>query len=253
MAYDEARKRVILYGGADADAVRGDTWEWDGVRWSRAASDGPGPRTFPAMAYDRRRRRVVLFGGNRVLFGRSAEENVFLGDTWQWDGRTWTRTDVAGPPARSEAAMAFDSRRGRVVLFGGHRGVGAARRRFGDTWEWDGRAWVEAKVSGPSPSPRNGAVAAYDSSRGRVVLFGGSTQDGGSGETWEWDGMTWRENRTAATEGRFNPVMAFASAWGKSVRFGGRFAGRTLGDTWEYDGASWKAGASGPPARNHAA
>jgi hypothetical protein len=269
MVFDEARGRVTLYGGADAAAVRGETWEWDGSRWSLAANEGPGPRTFPAMAYDSRRGRIVLFGGNRVLFGRSAEDNIFLGDTWEWDGKSWTRIDVPGPPVRSEAAMAFDTRRGRIVLFGGHSGTGETRRRFGDTWEWDGRRWVEAKVTGPSPSPRNGAAAAFDSARGRVVLFGGSTQDGVSGETWEWDGKVWRENRGAATEGRFNPVMAYATAWRKVVRFGGRFGGRAFGDTWEYDGRAWKAagvagaagaadrrgatGSNAPSPRNHAA
>jgi hypothetical protein len=254
LAYDESRGRVILFGGADASAVHGETWGWDGARWSLVASEGPGPRTFPAMACDSRRRRVVLFGGNRVLFGRSAGENVFLGDTWEWDGQAWMRIDAPGPPARAEAVMVFDSKRGRIVLFGGHSGQGEARRRFGDTWEWDGRRWVEAKVTGPSPSPRNGAAAAFDAARGRVVLFGGSTQDGVSGETWEWDGKLWRENRAAATEGRFNPVLAYATAWRKVVRFGGRFGGRTFGDTWEYDGRSWKAvGATAPPARNHAA
>jgi hypothetical protein len=264
MVYDGAHERVVLYGGADAAAVRVETWEWDGARWWRAAGDGtqsaagaggsPGPRTFPAMAYDSRHQRVVLFGGNRVLFGRSAAENVFLSDTWEWDGRTWVRIEAAGPPARAEAAMAFDARRGRVVLFGGHSGTGASRRRLGDTWEYDGRRWVEAKVAGASPSPRNGAAVAYDSARGVVVLFGGSTEAGVSGETWEWDGKSWRENRAAATEGRFNAAMAYAAAWRKVVRFGGRFAGKTFGDTWEYDGASWKAvAAAGPRARNHAA
>ena len=37
-----------------------------------------------AMAYDSARERIVLFGGRT---DRSGD----LNDTWEWDGRTWTR------------------------------------------------------------------------------------------------------------------------------------------------------------------
>src|SRR5262245_49147939 len=120
MVYDSGRRKVVLFGGADASKVCSDTWELDGNKWKRVSVDGPGPRTFPAMTYDTIRRRVVLFGGNRVLFGRNPKENNYLDDTWEWDGRKWTEMKVAGPPPRAEAAMAFDEHRGRAVLFGGH-------------------------------------------------------------------------------------------------------------------------------------
>jgi hypothetical protein len=48
---------VVLFGGAsnttDADAgfrYLGDTWTWDGATWTYHATDGPSPRSFPAMA-----------------------------------------------------------------------------------------------------------------------------------------------------------------------------------------------------------
>lgn len=34
---DEARKRIVLFGGHDGDFVFGDTWEWDGHQWSRVS------------------------------------------------------------------------------------------------------------------------------------------------------------------------------------------------------------------------
>ena len=252
MAYDGNRGRVILFGGADDSKVCGDTWEWNGDKWIRISIDGPGQRTFPALAYDHRRKKVVLFGGNRVLFGRSPEENEFLNDTWEWDGQKWTQMNVTGPSPRAEAAMAFDIRRGRVVLFGGHDRAGEAGSRLGDTWEWDGKRWIEIKVTGPSP--RNSAALVYDSARGKIVLFGGSTREGVSGETWEWDGRQWVENRAALTEGRFNSVMAYDDARRKVIRYGGRYAGKPVGDTWEYDGKEWKQiSSTGPAARNHTA
>ncbi|MGK0155974.1 MAG: hypothetical protein ACI9SE_002941, partial [Neolewinella sp.] len=48
--------------------------------------------------------------------------------------QTWTRASHSGPSARSGHAMAFDSARGAVVLFGGNISSGATD----DTWEFDG-------------------------------------------------------------------------------------------------------------------
>jgi len=35
MAYDAARKRVVLFAGASAKGILNDTWEWDGHTWTR--------------------------------------------------------------------------------------------------------------------------------------------------------------------------------------------------------------------------
>jgi hypothetical protein len=242
----------VLFGGADASEVRGDTWEWDGNKWTQVSVAGPGPRTFPAMTYDSLRRRVVLFGGNRVLFGRNLEENKFLDDTWEWDGQRWTQIEVPGPPPRAEAVMAFDRERGRSVLFGGHNSTEKGRNWLGDTWAWDGTRWIPISILGASP--RNGAAAAYDSARRKIVLFGGRTTERVSGETWERAGKQWIENPSAATQGRFNCVMAYDEARARMIRFGGRYGGQPLGDTWQYDGRRWKRlRVKGPDARNHTA
>jgi hypothetical protein len=61
------------------------------------------------MAYDAARGEVVLFGG---------WDGTLLGDTWTWDGTTWTEEHPAiSPPARILMGMAYDPGRG-----------GAARR-----------------------------------------------------------------------------------------------------------------------------
>ena len=76
--------------------------------------------------------------------------------------------------------MVYDSKRARVVLFGGYSPLGLR----GDTWEWDGLSWSLRATTGPAP--RYGHAMAYDWP-GVVVLFGG----GGGRDTWEWDGTTW--------------------------------------------------------------
>jgi len=79
--------------------------------------------------------------------------------------------------------MAYDSGRGRTVLFGG-TGAGA------DTWEWDGENWTQMADLGPPA--RSDAAMAYDTHRNQTALFGGSN---GMADTWGWMGETghsWR-------------------------------------------------------------
>lgn len=250
LAYDSDRGRVILFGGADEKSVRGDLWEWHGNRWRLIPSVGPPPRTFAALAYDPARKRLLLVGGNRVLFGTGAEGDTFLDDMWEWHDGTWSRLNVATPPGRAEACVAYDSGRQRLVLFGGYRGSGEGRVRLGDTWEWDGARW-EQKNPPRAPSPRSGAAMAYDPDRRRVVLFGGSSR---SADTWEWDGAEWVQLEAAPPPARFNSVMAYSAELKGVLRFGGWNGEAREGDTWRYDGRAWeRIEASGPEPRNHAA
>jgi hypothetical protein len=41
MAYDSRRRRTVLFGGHDGENVFGDTWEWDGRRWTLQAGVPP--------------------------------------------------------------------------------------------------------------------------------------------------------------------------------------------------------------------
>lgn len=57
MAYDEARDRVVLFGGRAIGVTPGtevrpsDTWEWDGESWTQVEDVGPSGRSEFAMAY----------------------------------------------------------------------------------------------------------------------------------------------------------------------------------------------------------
>jgi hypothetical protein len=79
MVYDSARKRVVLFGGADETKSFGDTWEWDGAKWTQVATTGPAPRDTFGMAYDKLRAKVVLFAGEEP-------PGVLQQDTWEWTG-----------------------------------------------------------------------------------------------------------------------------------------------------------------------
>jgi hypothetical protein len=163
MAYDAARKRVVLFGGF-SNAPYGDTWEWDGATWSfKTPLSSPDARFEHQMTYDVARQRVVLFGG-------IGAGGVRLDDTWAWDGLTWTRARAsASPPARGLHSLAYDAMRQRVVLFGG---TGPGGIGLDDTWEWDSATWTQRTSPSSSPSSQMQAQAmAYDLARQRVVLF----------------------------------------------------------------------------------
>jgi hypothetical protein len=174
------------------------------------------------MVYDSQQMRILMFGGTS-----SNDTGGSLGDTWSWDGASWTLVATGGPSARELGAMAFDSARGRIVLFGGAGPSGS----LGDTWEWDWNlsAWVLRATSGPGARH----VMAFDSTRSVVVLFGGRDDSGALGDTWEWDGNTWTAQPGAGPSARGEGAMA-AAGQGRVLLFGGDTATGLVGDTWEW-------------------
>ena len=88
----------------------------------------------------------------------------------------WQRSALDG---RFGHALAYDSARGRVVLFGGT----ASLLTLSDTWEWNGNVWTR-QTPAVSPPARIGHALAYDVARGRVVLFGGHGPGGTLSDTW---------------------------------------------------------------------
>jgi hypothetical protein len=180
--YDAKRKRLVVFGGsAGMRRVHGDTWEFDGERWTQTGTAGPPARQAHAMAYDAKRGRTVLFGG------MSAEGAAF-GDTWEYDGAAWKLVASEGPSARNTPGMTYDAKRGRIILFGGAAEAGFSN----ETWAWDGAEWKLLAREGP-PARGMGQLA-YDAKRDVVVLFGGRNgwPNGDLDDTWEFDGVSWR-------------------------------------------------------------
>ena len=138
--------------------------------------------------------------------------------------------------------MAYDSLRGRLVLFGG---LGPCACLLGDTWEWDGSAWTQIQVTGPGWADTH--AMAFDSQRGRVVLFGGVT----FADTWEYDGVSWNQVAAQGPGVHQAPGMAYDPVRGRTVLFGGSHNSVFLGDTWEWDGSVWsQVATTGPSPRS---
>lgn len=245
IAYDGARKNVVVFGGYNAGYLD-DTWTYaGGTTWTQGCAScvtgttKPSGRGSPSMAFDSARNVVVMFGGYDGT-GR-------LCDTWEWNGTSWSQKSdgtscgtTTKPAGRSFAGMAFDASRGVTVLFGGN-GTGGAF--LGDTWEWNGTAWTQKSVTGPTA--RREHVLAYDPARARTVLFAGAIATGPGileADTWEWDGTSW-SSTTPSTKPdyRFGASGAWDGTARRLVIYGGAtntVAGQSTGlnnnDTWEY-------------------
>jgi len=169
------------------------------------------------------------------MFG-GADGQVF-GDTWMWDGANWHNAPaVTSPPARTDAAMAYDAARGRLVLFGGHD----ATQSFSGTWEWDGTTWTQVATA-TSPPARSGHSMVYHAAAQRVLCFGGDGGPAGLADTWSYDGTTWTQlSPIASPVARSGHSLVYDSQRQRSVLFGGESAVHgALADTWEWDGTTW--------------
>jgi hypothetical protein len=156
MWYDPLQQKVILYGGIGRGSLNDnvtryeDMWSFSGTAWTKlTVSETPGSRFGPQVAANQVSGKVLLFGGLRAepLDGDTTGKKlrqVFMNDTWEWDGTAskWTRltTDPATPEpdVRENGSMAWDPTASRVVLFAGY----ADGFYRSDIWEWNGQDWV---------------------------------------------------------------------------------------------------------------
>jgi hypothetical protein len=190
MVYDVSRSRAVLFGGGERDGAnpRQDTWEWDGVArtWTERTVSGakPAARMGHAFAYDPIRKVAVLFGGSLG--------SAYTFDTWEWDGATgkwregFSATEAPGP--RVGATMVYAEAAARMVLVGGYGDKGTT---LDEVWKRNGDStWMSLGSAAPMPSRYDHAMA-FDSVRGKVMVFGGVAVPTVGTNTylndlWEW-------------------------------------------------------------------
>ena len=202
-----------------------------------------------SMAYDEHRHVTVL---------------VDLGSTWEWDGFSWRkRTSVHSPGARSSPLLAYDSRLGVTIMYGG--GSDAAGS---DLWAWDGYDWSNIT---PTDEPAMASTVAYDPAHDLLAIYDGtttSTWDGvhwtayvqpapvpnrgamvfdpegprlilfdADGNTFAWSGTQWSQLTTPAhPTARAEPVLTRTA---NHVLLQGGSSTGPLNDTWLWSGTAW--------------
>jgi Galactose oxidase, central domain len=204
-----------------------------------STATAPPARAAHAMAYDPVSGKIVVFGG----FGPLS----YFGDTWTFDGRTWTKeSPPVSPGARAAATLMYDEVTKQLVLFGGYNGL----NYLDDTWLWDGAAstWTQASPA-TVPSVATGPMGFTDPMNGHATMFGGYNGMFYVGSTWQWNGVDWVDLQPAnPPPARGAGIAALDSSLHRVVSYGG-IAGVNPAGTWIWDGTDWSnaAPATAPP------
>jgi MYXO-CTERM domain-containing protein len=249
LAYDPARKSLILYGGNDnySGTAFGDTWEWTSagtwVQLSPASS--PDPLMGHGMVTDTARNKILLFGGmsGYMWLGTGAYVDPIRNEVWEWDGLTMTWTNrtppasVSAPSAREYPLLAYEEGRQKMFLYDGTN-YGSDATLF---WEWDplSAGWT-TRSTADALGYGYALALGYDSIRRReVLLTDPNNSSSGVQQTWEVEskGPTWYVRALATTPGAvYGATTAFDGARGVVVLFGGQTtsSGSLGSETWEY-------------------
>jgi len=235
MAFDVAGGRLLLFGGTTQSAgvprVLGDTWSWDGSRWS--------PLDAPNLA---NAEAVGMAGGARgqplVLVTREPSGPGTF-QTWTWSGTAWhLEHPASGTP--SIRLLAGDPVRPSVVAIAVDPQSPSAA-----TWLWNGQNWAEESAPPPELVELFPALAA-DPAHGEVVLvegvfFVGAIPQGGS---LVWNGDTWIRHPSAVPDHLLNlsdttePVLA-PGPGGRLFMVGGDSGDEGYRRAWTWDGTTW--------------
>ena len=235
--YDPVGDRMIVCDGASANGVLQDVWSlslggtpvWNAI---------PVPGTTPAgrsghgVTYDPVRGRMLLFSGR-------TDPGVWMRELWALEldaSPAWTQ--LSGPQScrvptgRFRSVLLYDSRRDRILAFGGRDSLG--HRRDAPTlalstatcWGDSLREWGDR--------PADGAVFASDANGQRLLAFGG----GGTNEAWSASlddpAPTWRRVAPPgpAPRARDGASLAFDARRNRLLLFSGEEASTYYRDSW---------------------
>jgi hypothetical protein len=244
-AFDAARDRMILFGGAD-QSLRDETWSFDGATssWDLLAPGGSRPRarSSAAMVYDAARDRIWTYGGYA--------SNGLFSVLWALDlggAETWSQLLPQGtiPAARGAAGLVLDTTRDRLVLFGGQISFLTTTGASGDVWtispSADTLRWTRIIPSGSAPQARWGAIVVYDAPRDRMVVLGGRDRNSVFSDAWElrfspspaWTQLTTFTGRPPARDGALGVLDAGGN---RIVTVGGvdPVTGASSTDVWAF-------------------
>lgn len=241
-AFDGKRRRMLLFGGADVVGVaQADVWALarglDGVlAWHLvAAHDASHVRAGAAVAYDDRSDALVLVGGalpGPLCFSDGL--SLGLGAATPAFAALAVGSAAGEPPMRAlvEPSWAWDPRARSFLV-----GLGTGERPAGASGCWElptnspgndqtfsvtlGDLGASAvRLAAVHPSPRSGAVGAFDGQR--LVVYGGEGSSGAD-EAWALDPGGWAK-LTLSGSGP-GPTRSGAFVWDEGSRrflvFGG--------------------------------
>jgi Galactose oxidase, central domain len=238
MAYDTHFGKTVMFGGVDvvdgeAAKLLQDTWAYDSSTnsWANLDPTGsiPPSQGGQCLVYDPSVKRMFLF-----TFGLDESTGDSRSEVWSYDlaANQWSRLETPGavPPARINQTTVYDSRRARILMFGGSATPPLAFTTpfLHDLWAFDpGKAaWTELEPGGQRAPASYSPAAWYDSSRDRMIVFAGwFWGEEGACETWEYDPNenTWVDLGPSVSPPapRIGESVVFDPASGAAILFGG--------------------------------
>ena len=208
----------------------------------QSAGEAPSARCYQSMVYDSRSSKVIVLGG--------FDGTSWLKETWAYDpaGNMWANLTPPEPSEDSEESeesaepMEMPSSGGEIPM-AYDLGTGMVMAYDGGIWSYDpaGSTWTELDPEGDLPPSRLGTCMVYDSSSGKVIIFGGTDMATCFNDMWAYDpaANTWTELKPVGEvvpPGRSSACMVYDAAGGQLILFGGmdvQFA--CFNDTWAYD------------------
>lgn len=255
--YDSLGNRMLIFGGVFSFSdfifeTQNDVWALEldeQPMWNEIVPLGvlPTARLRHSATFDPKMNRMYVFGGTTT-----DRFNPRLDDLFELSLAgvpTWRRIERSGvgPVARSSHSGVYDSRRRRLVVFGGARLL-----TLHDTWAIsldDLAGWEKGTAADDLPSQRLASTLTYDPMGERMILLGGLVIGGFiSNETWqlnlgevpEWKQLTPAGEMPIPRAGHtaiYDPVRK------RIVVFGGTDNIIPFNDVWILDLAgetSWK-------------
>src|SRR5438132_4915241 len=193
------------------------------------------------MIYDSHAGRFIVFGGWDGASGTAP--NGYSVGTWSYDlgNDSWVKMRPSDSPTpRSSHSAAYDSRVGKMILFGGANASGVSR----ETWAYDfeSDSWTDLHPLNPPPAGAYGQAMAYDSGFDRIVLCGGLQGYVGGDATGvdayatnAWTNVT--STQTARPSAGGENALAYDSESHQTLLSRGS-ASSFISETWAYDAPS---------------
>ncbi len=179
---------AVIGLGPDAAGHGFGVWQWTGSDWTYTATvGGPSVRFGFSFAYDLDQHADVLAAG---YFSMGPDGGAR--ETWLLRQGTWSLAPAGSVGPATYATAAFDEARHQLVLLAA--GECAPSDWADETWTWTGDTWTRHYPVHRPPGELSSESMAYDVVSGRVLVFGGKSdelQSNVTNQTWVWDGTDW--------------------------------------------------------------
>jgi hypothetical protein len=233
--YDPTAQRMLVWSGRRGGMFYNDVWAFDlnAQTWTQLVASGPAPnlRYGTAAVFDPLANELVNFAGFTDA-GR-------FDDTWRFDPENlrWRELGMTNNPGpRCLHSASYDSRRHRMLIYGGQRGSAS----LGDLWALDlnGDSWRELTPT-TSPPGRTFAASIYDALSDRLVVFGGASGGEKSADVWAFAlaDSSWSAVATsgAAPAARSGAAAAYIESENRALYFGGEAAVGFFNEVWSLE------------------